>query len=202
MRIYFIRHGDKQRTREVSAFGYSDQPLNELGIRQANITAEHLHQIRLDAVYASDLVRAQQTAEIIASYQQNVYVQTDARLREIDMGVFHTLTREEVQAQYPQFYQVYQRRDTDYTYPGGENGEQAAARMLSFLHDLIKQPYENAAVVCHGGIIHSIFCYFLGMPQHQRFKIKSSNCGISRLDYSDGFKIHSINETGHLLGVE
>ena len=201
MRIYFVRHGKKEAQKILNQDGYPDQGLTELGKKQAEITGEYLSDIKFDAIYASDLIRAIQTAESIAKHQNIEDIITDQRLREINMGIFHTSTEDEVRNEQPEFYQSFMIKDVDFRYPNGETGEDVKNRVLSFLDDIKELPYKNIVVSCHGGVIRSIFSHFLGMKQHKRFNIHPSNCGISCLEYNESFRIISINESLHLNGI-
>ena len=69
MRVYLIRHGKKEKERVLNFEGYPDMRLTEIGQKQAYLTGKHLSKISFDAVYSSDLVRANETAEIIKNYQ-------------------------------------------------------------------------------------------------------------------------------------
>ncbi len=64
--IYIIRHGQTELNSKRVLQGRSDYPLNEIGIQQAKEAAEKLQGITFDTVYSSPLIRALQTAKIIA----------------------------------------------------------------------------------------------------------------------------------------
>jgi len=199
--IYFVRHGKKEAQKVLNQSGYPDQGLTELGMEQAEITGAYLAEMKIDAIYSSDLIRAIQTAESIAKHQKTDDIITDKRLREINMGIFHTSTEDEVRNEHPEFYQKFMIKDVDFRYPDGETGEDVKNRILSFLDDVKELPYKSIVVSCHGGVIRSIFSHFLGLEQHKRFNIHPSNCGISCLEYNESFRIRSINESLHLIGM-
>lgn len=199
MNIYFIRHGNKNKEVTINQFGYPDQELSEMGIQESKVTGKHLSSIKFDAIYSSDLIRTKQTADLIAQYQEIKDIIIDERLREINMGIFHTSTEDEVKDLYPEFYKEYVNKEVDFTYLNGECGNDVRLRVSNFLSDVILKPYKNVAVVCHGGVIRSIFCYLLGMEQHKRFRINPSNCGISCIQYIEDFKVITINEILHLI---
>ena len=81
--IYVIRHGQTELNSRGVLQGRSDRPLNETGIAQARAAAERLRDIRFDRVYTSPLVRAVQTAQILAP---DITPVIDARLIEMDYG--------------------------------------------------------------------------------------------------------------------
>ena len=83
--IYIIRHGKTELNRTNSLQGRSDQPLNEEGVAQAEDAAEKLKKVTFDHVFSSPLIRAVQTAEIIAPYRDPVI---DELLIEMDYGPY------------------------------------------------------------------------------------------------------------------
>ena len=83
--IYIIRHGKTEWNRANVLQGRSDCPLNEEGVLQAKKAAERLKGIRFDYVFSSPLMRAVQTAEIVAPDTKPVF---DARLIEMDYGPY------------------------------------------------------------------------------------------------------------------
>ncbi|MBR1780904.1 MAG: histidine phosphatase family protein [Oscillospiraceae bacterium] len=83
--IYLIRHGKTELNRANVLQGRSNYPLNEEGIQQAEQAAELLREIPFDYVFSSPLIRAIQTAEIVAPGREIVI---DERLIEMDYGPY------------------------------------------------------------------------------------------------------------------
>ena len=86
--IYIIRHGKTELNRLNVLQGRSDHPLNEEGIRQAEAAAEKLREVSFDHVFSSPLIRAVQTAGLIAPGMMPVI---DDRLIEMDYGPYEGL---------------------------------------------------------------------------------------------------------------
>ena len=99
--LLVARHGETDWNREGRWQGWADPPLNDTGRAQARRLAEELRETAFDAVYASDLRRAFETAEILAA-PHAVPVVADAGLREIDIGSWSGLTRAEIDARFPE----------------------------------------------------------------------------------------------------
>jgi probable phosphoglycerate mutase len=95
MKLICIRHGETQWNVEGREMGQLDSPLTPLGLRQAEAIADRLGKLEFDALYSSDLGRAVQTAEAIAS-RCGRDIRLDAGLRERNMGIFQGLTLEEM----------------------------------------------------------------------------------------------------------
>src|SRR5215472_1662966 len=84
--LYLIRHADAlPGAEEVTPGGYDDQPLSELGRRQARALGKRLRDARLAAVYSSPIGRARQTAEAVAT-EADVQVEIEPDLREVALG--------------------------------------------------------------------------------------------------------------------
>src|SRR5215211_8136133 len=98
--ILLARHGETDWNREGRFQGWADPPLNDAGRAQAQALAERLREMPFDAVYASDLRRAFETAEIVAA-SHGVPVTPDPGLREVDIGSWSGLTRAEIEERFP-----------------------------------------------------------------------------------------------------
>ena len=120
-RICLVRHGETAWNAERRLQGHLDIPLNEHGLAQAAATARSLGGERFDAAYCSDLTRARQTADAIASHLGLSLCQ-NAQLRERHYGVFQGLTYDEAQNQHPEAYRHFEQRDPDFAFTeGGES---------------------------------------------------------------------------------
>ena len=83
--IYIIRHGQTELNNKKALQGRSDHPLNDTGIAQAQEAAAMLQGVKFDAVYSSPLIRAVQTAKILAPELEPII---DERLIEMDYGPY------------------------------------------------------------------------------------------------------------------
>lgn len=92
--IIFIRHGLTDWNIERRAQGQSDIPLNNKGRKQARQLATRLKNSKWHLIFSSDLLRASETASIVAD-SLGLVVQTDQRLREIHKGETEGTTLEE-----------------------------------------------------------------------------------------------------------
>ena len=93
--LLLARHGETDWNREGRWQGHADISLNERGREQARALAKQLSGVAFDVIYASDLVRAHETALIVAE-ERRMPVHTDAGLREIDVGGWSGLTPDEI----------------------------------------------------------------------------------------------------------
>jgi len=94
-RFYLIRHGSTCWNKEKRAQGHSQNPLDEEGVQQAVALADRLNEEKWDHIYSSDLLRARQTAEILADRLGVETIRYDVRLRERSGGRIEGTTVEE-----------------------------------------------------------------------------------------------------------
>jgi broad specificity phosphatase PhoE len=139
--LLIARHGETDWNREQRWQGHADPPLNELGRAQAGELAETLAGEELEAIYASDLRRAFETAEIVGA-RLGLPVTSDPDLREIDVGSWSGLTRAELEG-----------REWD-----GESKELHRRRVLSAVRRIAaRHPEGRVLVVTHGGSLRRVF---------------------------------------------
>ena len=103
--VLFVRHGESQANRRNLFIGHTDMDLEENGIKQAEATARFIAETyKVDKVYASDLIRAARTGQIIAD-AFGLTVKTDARFREIYAGEWEGES----------FFDLYEKYKEDFT---------------------------------------------------------------------------------------
>jgi len=144
-RIGIIRHGSTPWNYEGRAQGNSDIPLNKEGLADANKLAERLVKENWDIIYSSNLLRAKQTAEIIAD-KTGLPLHLEPRLREVAGGLIEGTTEaERVQKWGSKWWEL----DL-----GIEKDESVIARGLSMMEDLnVYHPNKNILIVSHGAFI-------------------------------------------------
>jgi broad specificity phosphatase PhoE len=148
-RMLVVRHGQSVWNAEGRWQGHADPPLSALGVLQAKSAAAALG--ALDAIVASDLTRAIQTAGTIAGELGFGPVETDARLREVDAGEWTGLTRDEIEVAWPGFLAEHRRP------PAFESWEHVAGRAAQALRDLARRhPGGEVLVVSHSGVVRSL----------------------------------------------
>lgn len=149
--IVLARHGETDWNRERRVQGHADAPLNETGRAQARRLARDLAGERFDAVYSSDLVRASETARIVAE-SRGRDVGLVPGLRERRFGTWEGLTDSEIRERFPD------------ARPGhwgdGETADEMAARVLAALRSLAEaHPGGHLLVVAHGGPLRAVLLH-------------------------------------------
>jgi 2,3-bisphosphoglycerate-dependent phosphoglycerate mutase len=152
--LLLCRHGQSEWNVQRRIQGQAPEAggLTEQGRWEAHQLGRRLQALNVDALYASDLLRAWQTAEIVSA-AVGLPVQPDPRWREIDLGVWQGMQPEEVDAR----WSTDEIREQDL--PRGETGETFAAltrRTLAAIDDLhARHGGQTIAVVCHGGNVRA-----------------------------------------------
>lgn len=186
--IVLIRHGETDWNRERRLQGQLDVPLNTQGLEQAAQLGKALARERFDAVYASDLSRAKQTAQALAD-EVGVTVRDDAGLRERCYGQFEGLTYAEVAAQHPADFDAWQNRVPEFAPPGGETLTEFHERAVEAALRLIRRhPGERIALVSHGGVLDCLYRHANAMTLTEPRQHELRNASINRLS-SDGHQL-------------
>jgi len=176
------RHGRTSWNAEGRFQGQADPPLDERGRGQASAAAELLVGLAPDRIVSSDLRRAQQTAQILAT-RAGLPLQVEPRLREIHLGRWQGLLREEVATLYPQEYADWLAGHTPER--GGERRSEVADRAVAAVGELC--PADDGrggeaapaltVVVTHGGTALALVGRLLGLPErHWRIFASLGNC--------------------------
>jgi 2,3-bisphosphoglycerate-dependent phosphoglycerate mutase len=184
--ILLARHGETDWNAERRWQGHTDRPLTPRGREQAEALAERLTETALEAVYASDLTRARETAAAVAK-RRGLEVRTTPDLREVDVGAWAGLTKTEAQTRFPQAFARWKEG-----YPGwddGETYEQMSARVTGAIRRIAERhPDQPVLVVSHGGAIRAIHATALGLDVHtyRRLRPVEPNARLSAVCVIDG----------------
>lgn len=152
--LYLVRHGENPAnlTREFS-HRIVDYSLTPRGLRQARETATRFAGRRIDAIYASPLKRAVETAEVIAR-RVELPVTVDERLREVNVGALETVPpNAETWARHDAIFARWLTGDLSACFPEGEDCHTLRERMRASLGEMMARwPGGRVVVVAHGGI--------------------------------------------------
>lgn len=199
MSIYIIRHAEKERGGFYSArLRHQDEPISQAGQEQARKLWSYFCDKQISAIYISAYQRTGQTIEYVAE-QSGITAVIDERLNEIDNGHFDQLSDEEARQRYPEVWNAFRARSTDFRFPGGETGEEVRARIASFLEEKrAMHGDQNIIVVCHDGLIRSLACYIMDLPVYKRWNFYVDFCGITEISYQPDYqewKLIRFNQT-------
>jgi broad specificity phosphatase PhoE len=154
--LLLIRHAESSWNALGRWQGWSDPGLSSRGREQAHQLARELAGAGIEAVVASDLRRARETAAIVA-VALGLELAVDARLRERDLGSWSGLTTPEIAGRWPEALAQLRARDPELRPGGGESTREVQARLRSFLADLAaRSGLQRVALVTHGGVIRAL----------------------------------------------
>jgi len=198
MRLILVRHGQTALNEKNVFRGRLDIPLNETGIQQANAIAERLATFNINIIYSSPLKRALETAQIIGT-RLNINTEIDNNLVDFDFGKWQGLTIEEIQKQFPEFYEIWLKDPHMVKIPDGENLALVRSRVSKLLSKLIRNDGGNIAIVSHRVILKVLICTALSLDDSYFWRIKQDVGAISILDYKDKeYSLSLLNDTCHL----
>lgn len=164
MQLILIRHGESVANQMGVVQGHFDSPLNAQGKAQAQALAEALAHERFDAVYASDLARARETGMAVAE-RLGLPLSVDARIREIDVGVFSGLSWQAIAERYPEEHRRFVDSGNWALVPRAEGEEATRERIDSFLAELKERhPGGRVAIAAHGAILRRMIHVLLDIP--------------------------------------
>lgn len=196
LELVLIRHGETDWSREGRSQGHSQNPINELGIRQARRLAARLDGAHFDRIYSSDLERATQTAELVFPGQK---LELNASLREISRGVLEGKIEAELTPSEREQRDALEHDRWNYRPPEGESFQDVNARVGRWLDTLPASG--RIAAVCHGGVIRTVLYRILHHPESWDALFSLENTGITQFQFApESAIVVRVNDYAHLEG--
>ena len=200
-RMYLIRHGEVEFNRKNAYVGSTDLPLNSNGRHQAELLGDYLADRQISAVYASDLKRAYETAEIIAR-RLDLTVTAVPELRELDYGDWEGVAEAEVPKLYGDLFREWRKNPVEVRTPGGESVGELRDRAYPALCRIVEQVSGgNLVIVAHKTTNRTLLCCLLGVDPNNYRQIGQGNSAVNVIERrNDGrLVVDAVNETCHLL---
>jgi len=196
--IILARHGETEWNVEEVFRGRIDVELNQTGIKQAELLAEYLSGIKIDAVYSSPLKRALKTAELIAGYHK-LRVEITPGLTDFDYGGWQGLSHKEVKDRYKELYNEWNKNPHLVKMPGGESLNGVRERALGVMHEVLAKHNSTVVLVSHRVVNKVLICALLGLDDSHFWNIRQDNCGITTFACEKGrFILTKHNDTSYL----
>ena len=184
VQLLLVRHGETTWNREGRIQGHLDSPLTERGLAQAQAAAARLARERLDALYSSDLGRAQETARQVAA-ATSLRVRLDGGLRERSFGILEGKTWDEIARDHPDDARLL-AEDPSHAMPGGESLVQFRVRVTDALRRLAREVGAGTiAVVTHGGVLGVLYRVAMGIPLDAPRTYETLNAGVNHFRFVD-----------------
>lgn len=159
-RFFLVRHGQIRQHKEKIFLGQTDVPLSEKGRIQAEEAAEHLSgfSFQTDRIYASDLLRASQTAEILREKSGIAHVIEEKGLREMNLGLWDGRFIREIKREFPEEYEKRGQNLMIYKQGrGSENFFDLQYRVIKTLIGILRNdPSPDVIVAAHSGVLRAI----------------------------------------------
>lgn len=179
MQLVLVRHGRTAWNASGRLQGQRDTELDAVGRSQADAVADALAPTRPAALACSDLTRARRTAAPLAS-RCGLTAVPDPRLREVFLGRFEGLTREQARSRYPDAFASW-ASGADRPYGGGETPGEVATRVVAALEEHIGPlaAGERLVVVSHGLAIRAGAAALLGLDGWREVPHLDNGCWLT-----------------------
>lgn len=205
-RFVFLRHAESVGNVESRWQGQSDYPLTEKGRAQARALCERWKNegVKFDLVITSTLVRAQETAQIVTSYLEDVKFEFNPILMERNIGQMAGMTVDEVnQLPQPPYTTPYHFIDEK-----GEGDWALFLRAGTALQEFLRKPPGKYLVVSHGGFLNQLMHAVVGISPHvdpSGVRFRFENTSFARVIYypqQHRWLIDTLNDRAHLKSLK
>ncbi|MCY7306873.1 MAG: histidine phosphatase family protein [Rhodoferax sp.] len=199
-RIIAIRHGETAWNVDARIQGQLDIPLNDHGHWQAQRLGRALAASeQFAAVYSSDLLRARDTAKLIATAVGQRTV-TEPGLRERSFGTFQGQTFAELEQRWPEQTAMWRQRDPQWAPPQGESLAALQDRVLRTTNTLAACHLgQQIVLVAHGGVLDVLYRTAIGVDLRAPRAWDLGNASINRLLWTpQGLTLICWSDTAHL----
>lgn len=200
--VFLIRHGATEHNLCVPVRLQGNAvngPLAAVGRQQALALADVLSSLQISAIYSSQMIRARQTAEIVAAPHTLAPIPLDD-LHEIAVGQWEGLTWAEIQERYPEHFQAFFDDPVNVPYLGGECYRDVLARARPVFHELVtRHRGQSIVIVTHNVVNRVLVADCLGLPLERAKFLHQSNCCINEIRCRPGITdVRSVNNDSHV----
>ena len=199
LRVFVVRHGETQWVRERRFAGSRDIPLAPEGRRQCAAVGRALADSGVAAVYTSPLERARASAELIAE-PHHLPVRIAPAFVEMAFGPWEGLTRDEVQARFPEAWAQWRSAPHLLELAGAETLAGVAARVAAGVAELQQaHPGQAVVLVSHAIVARVLMLDALGLGLDRIWTLDATPAGITEIEYEPGWAtVHRMNTVAHL----
>jgi broad specificity phosphatase PhoE len=198
--LTLVRHGETSANLDGVWHGSTDTQLTERGRRQAERVADFLARRHRDAaaLYSSPLVRARDTAGVIASHL-GLPLEIDPDLAEYHLGSWEGLTYADLHHKHRLWDRM--KEDPDFAPHGGESPRTVVERLTGSLRRIsARHADQRVVVVAHGGALSMVLAALLD-GDYSQWKRVMQNCAVSELVIDPSPELLSFNQIAHLEGI-
>jgi len=201
--LILVRHGETDNNAKGTFNGCrEDQPLNEHGREQAARLGEYLKDVNIDAIYASSMRRAIETAEG-ARGTRTLPIGIEPALRETDFGDWDGCTWADVGEKSLTQREIWAHTPHLFRFPGGgETIDEVKARITARVTELVqKHRGDTVLMASHGMALSILLLSLMYLPMSRLRHIEGlHNTGFARLEIEDDgvFTVTDFNAVPHL----
>ena len=204
--VIMVRHAQPDINFEGVVGDLVDPPLTEYGRMQARLTGEKLSLKQIDAIFASPLKRAMETAEAIAKHHKSVEIQVLGDLREVE--VFRDVPPDKTAIEFvgrELLLAARQRMLDEHSwdvYPYTEPSRDFRKRTINAVESCIAgNAGQRIVIVCHGGVINSYLGHIIRSSYDMFFRPAHASINIAVA--AEGRRVlRLVNDTHHLSTAE
>jgi len=202
-RTYLVRHGQTAWNKEEIFRGRTDVPLNETGLREAQLAGEYFREMEIHAIYSSPLLRAWETAQKIADVQR-LEVRSLQGIIDMCFGEWEGQSLKDVQEKDGQRFQQWKNEPHLVKIPGGETLDEVRDRAMAVLEKTIKSHSGKTLLfVSHRVVNKVILCSILGLDNSHFWQIGQESTAINLIQHRDGkYVLSLLNEACHLKRLQ
>jgi len=196
-RLILIRHGLTDWNAKKKYCGSSDIKIDRKGARQARRIGTRLRNQKIDKIYSSDRKRAMQTARIIFCPAAKIH--KSAALREMNFGIFESLTYHRIMQLYPVIYKKWLRDPFETAIPKAEHLKNVEKRVVREIeHIVATNAGKTVAIVCHGGVISVFLNHITKSNNFWKFIPDSASLTFVEFNNKGKARLKIFNDTSHL----
>ena len=198
--VYLIRHAEAEGNLFRRAQGHWNGKVTERGKKQIDALAERFRDVRIDAVYSSDLDRTVETAGALLR-GRTLELHRTRELREIHMGVWEGESWGELSYSWPEQMYNFNNDPEKWSVPGCESFELCRRRMLRAVTEIAEaHDGETVGIVAHGMCIKIFLMAVMHIrPDDPEALMHGDNTSVSLLHYDKGvFTVEYYNDNSHL----
>jgi len=197
--VLLARHGETLWNEMRLLQGRTDVALSDIGREQARALADALASIPLFSIHCSPLLRARETAEVLATPHKIVPTINEGFI-EINFGEWEGKSHTALRRDCPELYQKWLIDPTQVDVPGAERLSDVQARVMRSLERIV---WENngkiVAVVGHGGVNRTLLLSLLDARSEAFWRLRQDVACLNMIELSEGTpRISLLNSTAHL----
>ncbi|MBA4393643.1 MAG: alpha-ribazole phosphatase [Desulfobacca sp.] len=186
-RLFLVRHGEVVRHGQKTFLGFTDLGLSNRGKRQIQALAEYLKGVSLDQAYASDLIRAMDSARSICQ-GRSIQPLALPGFREMNMGDWDGKSWAEIKQKHPELSPFFFYNLKTFRFPGGETWTQFRSRVLGKLKNVLKDNQgKTILLAAHAGVNRIILAQAMGLRFRNMFQLDQGYACLNIIEYYGDF---------------